>query len=70
MYLDENNFAFESDFMTQSKPLLKVDKTCRIIREEQPSRYRRRLIVYLVLVISFLVISGWHSMIQPQVLHG
>ena len=70
MYLDENNFAFESDFMMQSKPLIKVDKTCRIIREEQPSRYRRSLIVYLVLAISFLVISGWHSMIQPQVLHG
>ena len=70
MYLDENNFAFESDFMMQSKPLLKVDKTCRIIREEQPSRYRRSPIVYLVLAISFLVISGWYSMIQPQVLHG
>mgnify|MGYP005715780697 CR=1 FL=1 len=70
MYLDENNFAFESDFMMQSKPLLKVDKTCRIIREEQPSRYRRSLIVYFVLAFIFLVISVWLSMFQPHVLHG
>ena len=70
MYLDENNFAFESDFMKQSKPLLKVDKNCKIIKEERSRSHRRSPIVYLVLTTFFLVISGWHSMIQPQVLHG
>ena len=70
MYLDDSNFAIQSNFKTRKKPMLLVNNNCRIAKEEEIRGHRNGFMLCLLLVFTFLIISGWDSMIQPQVLHG
>ena len=70
MYLDDSNFAIESNFKTRKKPMLLVNKNCRIAKEQEIRGNKNGFMLCLFLVFTFLIISGWDSMIQPQVLHG
>ena len=62
--------VFESHFKSHTEPVLTADKNYRIVREEDSVNRKSRLMIGLVLVIMFLIISGWNSMIEPMVLHG
>ena len=62
--------VFESHFKSHTEPVLTADKNYRIVREEDSVSLKSRLMIGLVLVIMFLLISGWNSMIEPMVLHG
>ena len=60
----------ESHFKSHTEPVLVADKNYRIARDEDSASLKPRLMIGLVLVIMFLLISGWNSMIEPMVLHG
>ena len=47
---------------------LKLIRERRIVREEDSESRKSRLIIGLVLVMMFLLIFGWNSMIEPMVL--
>ena len=49
---------------------LQLIKNYRIVREEDSVSRKSSLMIGLVLVIMFLLISGWNSMIEPMVLYG
>ena len=49
---------------------LQLTKNYRIVRNEDSASLKSSLMIGLVLVIMFLLISGWNSMIEPMVLHG
>ena len=49
---------------------LQLIKNYRIVREEDSVSLKSSLMIGLVLVIMFLLISGWNSMIEPIFLHG
>ena len=70
MYLDDSNYTYESVKSARTEPVLVGDKNYRIARDEDSASRKSSLTIGLVLVIMFLVISGWNSMIQPMVLHG
>ena len=70
MYLDDSNYAPESFKLAHTKPVLTADKNYRIVREEDSVSRKSSLMIGLVLVIMFLMISGWKSMIKPMVLYG
>ena len=70
MYLDDSNYTYESVKSARTEPVLVGDKNYRIVRDEDSASCKSSLTIGLVLVIMFLVISGWNSMIQPMVLHG
>ena len=42
----------------------------RIVREDDSQAKYGRLMMYFGLVVMFMLISGWSSMIEPMVLHG
>ena len=60
---------FESHFKSHIEPVLTADKNYRIVRDGDSESRKSSLMIGLVLVIMFLVISGWNFMIQPAVLH-
>ena len=60
----------ESHFKSHAEPVLTAHKDYRIAREEDSVSLKSSLIIGLVLVIMFLLISGWNSMIEPMVLYG
>ena len=62
--------VFESHFKSHTEPVLTADKNYRIVREEDSVSRKSRLMIGLVLVIMFLLISGWNSLIEPIFLHG
>ena len=62
--------VFESHFKSHTESVLTADKNYRIVREEDSASRKSRLMIGLVLVIMFLLISGWNSMIDPMVLYG
>ena len=62
--------VFESHFKTHTEPALTADKNYRIVRNEDSASLKSSLMIGLVLVIMFLLISGWNSMIEPMVLCG
>ena len=62
--------VFESHFKSHTEPVLTADKNYRIVREEDSVSRKSSLMIGLVLVIMFLLISGWNSMIDPMVLYG
>jgi len=68
MYLDDSNCAYESVKSARTEPVLIGDKNYRIVREADSAILKSRLMIGLVLVIMFLLISGWNSMIEPMVL--
>ena len=49
---------------------LQLIKNYRIVRDEDLASRESSLMIGLVLVIMFLLISGWNSMIEPMFLHG
>ena len=49
---------------------LQLIKNYRIVREEDSASLKSSLMIGLVLVIMFLLISGWNSMIDTMVLYG
>ena len=59
-----------SHFKSHTKPVLTAGKNRRIAREEDSAVLKSSPMIGLVLVIMFLLISGWNSMIEPMVLHG
>ena len=61
---------FESHFKSHTEPVLTADKNYRIVREEDSVSRKSSLMIGLVLIIMFLMISGWKSMIKPMVLYG
>ena len=70
MYLDDSSYAPESFKLAHTEPVLVADKNHRIVRDEDSESLKSSLMIGLVLVIMFLLISGWNSMIEPMVLHG
>ena len=62
--------VFESHFKSHTEPVLTADKNYRIVRDEDSASLKSSLMIGLVLVIMFLLTSGWNSMIEPMVLHG
>ena len=61
---------FESHFKSHTEPVLTADKNYRIVREEDSQAKYGRLMMYFGLVVMFMLISGWDSMIQPMTING
>ena len=70
MPFDESNISSESFKLAHTEPVLTADKSYRIVREDDSASLKSSLMIGLVLVIMFLLISGWNSMIEPMVLNG
>ena len=60
---------FESHFKSHTEPVLTAYKNYRIIRQEDLVTLKSSLMIGLALVMMFLLISGWNSMIEPMVLY-
>ena len=60
----------ESHFKSHAESVITADKNYRIVREDNSASLKSSLIIGLVLIIMFLLISGWNSMIEPMVLYG
>ena len=58
----------ECYLMSHTEPVLTADNY-RIVREEYSASLKSRLMIGLMLVIMFLLISGWNSRLEPMVLH-
>ena len=70
MPFDDSFNSYESFKLAHTEPVLLADKNYRIAREEDSVSRKSSLMIGLVLVIMFLIISGWNSMIEPMVLNG
>ena len=71
MFLEcEADGVFASHLRSHTEPVLTADKNWRIARDEDSASLKSSLMIGLVLVIMFLLISGWNSMMQAMVLHG
>ena len=70
MPFDESNISSESFKLAHKEPALTADKNYRIVREEDSVSRKSSLMIGLVLVIMFMLISGWNSMIEPMNLRG
>ena len=70
MAFDERNISSESFKLAHTQPVLVAYKNYRIVREDDSQAKYGRLMMYLGLVVMFMLISGWSSMIEPMVLHG
>ena len=70
MPFDESNISSESFKLAHTQPVLVADKNYRIVREDDSQAKYGRLMMYFCLVVMFMLISGWSSMIEPMVLHG
>ena len=69
MPFDESNISSESFKLAHTEPVLTADKRkYRIVREEVSVSRKSSLMIGLVLVIMFMLISGWNSMIEPMTL--
>ena len=64
MYLDDSSYAFESFKVAHTESILIADKNYRIVREEDSVSLKSSLMIGLVLVMMFLLISDWNSMIE------
>ena len=69
MPFDESNISSESFKLAHTEPVLTADKNYRIAREDDSQAKYGNLMIGLVLVIMFLLISGWSSMIEPMTLN-
>ena len=69
MPFDESNISSESFKLAHTEPVLTADKNYRIVRDEDSASRKSSLMIGLVLIIMFLMISGWKSMIEPMVLY-
>jgi hypothetical protein len=70
MPFDDSYNSYESFKLAHTEPVLTAYKNYRITRDEDSASRKSSLMIGLVLVIMFLLISGWNSMIEPMVLHG
>ncbi len=70
MPFDETTITFESFKLAHTEPVLTADYYYRIVREEDSVSRKSSLMIGLVLVIMFMLISGWNSMIEPMNLRG
>ena len=70
MPFDESNISSESFKLAHIESVLTAYKNYRIVREEDSAILKSRLMIGLVLVIMFLLISGWNSIIEPMVVNG
>ena len=70
MPFDESNISSESFKLAHTQPVLVADINYRIVREDDSQAKYGRLMMYFGLVVMFMLISGWSSMIEPMVLHG
>ena len=72
MPFDGSNISSESFKLAHTEPVLTADNKLyyRIVREDDSVSLKSSLMIVLVLIIMFLLISGWNSMIEPMVLHG
>ena len=61
---------FGSHFKSHTEPVLTADKNYRIVRDEDSASLKSSPMIGLVLVITFLITSGWNSMIEPVFLYG
>ena len=59
---------FESHFKTHIEPVLTADKNYRIVRDEDSESLKSSLMIGLALVFMFLLISGWNSTTQPNII--
>ena len=71
MPFDDTHNSYESFKLAHTEPVLVADRNFlhRIVRDEDSVSRKSSLMIGLVLVIMFLLISGWNSMIEPMVLH-
>ena len=70
MPFDESNISSESFKLAHTEPVLTADKENRIAREKGSQAKYGRLMMYFGLVVMFMLISGWDSMIQPMTING
>ena len=70
MPFDDSSNSFESHFKPDTEHLLVGDKNYRIVKEQDSQAKYGRLMMYFGLVVMFMLISGWNSMIEPMVLNG
>ena len=70
MYLDDSNYTYESVKSARTEPVLVGDKNYRIVREDDSQAKYGRLMMYFGIVVMFILISGWDSMIQPMTING
>ena len=52
--------VFGSHFKSHTEPVLVADMNYRIVRDEDSASLKSSLMIGLVLVIMFLLISGWN----------
>jgi hypothetical protein len=69
MPFDDAHNSYESVKLAHTEPVLVADKNYRIVREGVSQAKYGNLMIGLVLVIMFLLISGWNSMIEPMTLN-
>ena len=60
MPFDDSYNSYESFKLAHTEPVLTADKNYRIVKEEDSASLKSRLMIGLVLVIMFLLISGWN----------
>jgi len=70
MPFDDSYNSYESFKLAHTKPVLVADKNYRIAREGVSQAKYGRLMMYFGLVVMFIVLSGWNSMIEPMTLNG
>ena len=70
MPFDDTYNSYESFKLAHTEPVLVADKNYRIVRENDSQAKYGRLMMYFGLVVMFMLISGWDSMIQPMTING
>ena len=55
---------------SHTEPVLTANVNYRIVREGVSQAKYRSLMIYFGLVVMFIVLSGWNSMIEPMTLRG
>ena len=70
MPFDDTYNSYESFKLDNTEPVLVADKNYRIVREDDSQAKYGRLMMYFGLVVMFMLISGWDSMIQPMTING
>ena len=70
MPFDDTYNSYESFKLAHTEPVLVADRNYRIVREDDSQAKYGRLMMYFGLVVMFMLISGWDSMIQPMTING
>ena len=64
MPFDKSNISSESFKLAHTEPVLVADKNYRIVREEDSVSLKPSLMIGLVLVMVFLLISGFKILLN------